>query len=289
MFDRIISIDWSGAGRDTSGVDLRVAAFDAANGPEACIVDRRYGERSVASWSRHALQQWLVGQLRHEQPVLVAMDFGFGLPWGSDRAVFGVSGWRPMVRAIGERYAQCGTARSTATAINGLPRFQGHGPYRFDDTRSDFRFYADNDVAYFRLTELIAPQAISQWYLGSGGTVGFHTISGLAAIDQLIQLRERGEIDFTVWPHECLAPTGTRHVLAESYPAICERLVEYGACRTDDPHQRDAWRVIQMLLSHREHGRLPDLFQIKERPFGRISDVDFKTQIQFEGHIIGIG
>src|SRR5712691_9230046 len=105
MFDRIISVDWSGAGRETDGVDLRIAAFDAATN-QSFIVTRPYKKRTVASWSRQAFRGWIVDQLRDKQPTLVAMDFGFGLPWGSDQAVFGVAGWREMIRAIAERYEE---------------------------------------------------------------------------------------------------------------------------------------------------------------------------------------
>ena len=101
------------------------------------------------------------------------------------------------------------------------------------------------------LTELIAAQSISQWYLGSGGTVGFHTISGLAAIDHLMGLRDAKEIEFTVWPHETMEPDGTKHVLAESYPALCPQLDDYGPCRDNDDNQKDAWRVLQHLVTAR--------------------------------------
>jgi hypothetical protein len=193
-----------------------------------------------------------------------------------------------MIRAIAERYEENGTARAAAQATNREQRFGGHGPYRFDDTRNDFRFYSDNGVAYYRLTELIAPQGISKWYLGSGGTVGFHTITGLAAINHLIQEREAARLDFVVWPHECLAPDGTKHVLVESYPAVCQCPGDYGPCRVNDQNQRDAWKVLQMLLKMRNDGALPCLFQIKEQPFGRITGVDFEKQIQFEGFILGM-
>src|SRR5262249_8092440 len=159
--------------------------FDAATN-QSFIVNRPNQKRTVVSWSRRAFRAWLAEQLREKQPALVAMDFGFGLPWGSDQAVFGVIGWREMIDAIAERYEENGTARATAQAVNHEERFGGHGPYRFDDSRNDFRFYSDNGVAYYRLTELIAPQGISQWYLGSGGTVGFHTISGLSEIHHLV-------------------------------------------------------------------------------------------------------
>jgi hypothetical protein len=204
MFDRLISVDWSGAGSETGGVDLRVAIFDAATN-EATIVDRTHRSRTVVSWSRQAFRTWIIEQLQDKRPALVAMDFGFGLPWASDQAVFGVAGWREMIHKIAEQYEQHRTARATAKAINNEERFGGHGPYRFNENRNDFRFYSDNGVAYYRLTELIAPQGISQWYLGSGGTVGFHTISGLAAINYLVQEREAGRLDFLVWPHESLS------------------------------------------------------------------------------------
>lgn len=287
MFDRIISVDWSGAGSESEGVDLRIVVFDAAKN-QSIIVDRPYQKRTVVSWSRQAFRAWIVEQLLDKRPALVAMDFGFGLPWASDHAVFGVAGWRAMIRKIGEKYEENGTARATAHAINDEERFDGHGPYRFDEHRNDFRFYSNNGVAYYRLTEMIAPQGISQWYLGSGGTVGFHTISGLAAINCLIQEREAGRLDFVVWPHESLAPDGTKHVLVESYPAVYECPDDYGPCRANDQNQQDAWKVLQTVLKRRNDGSLARLFQIKEQPFGRIAGVEFSKQIQFEGFIFGI-
>ena len=203
---------------ETDRVDRRIAVFDAATNL-SLIVDRTYKKSSLASWYRQAFRTRLVEQLWNQLPALVAMDFGFGLPWGSDEAVFGVAGWREMVRTIAKKYEENGTARATAQAVNNEARFGGHGPFRFNSNRNDFRFYLDNEVAYYRLTELIAPQGISQWYFGAGGTVGFHTISGLSAINFLFEEREAGRLDFVVWPHERLAPDGTKHVLVESYPA----------------------------------------------------------------------
>src|SRR4051794_27832001 len=78
---------------------------------------------------------------------------------------------------------------------------------------------------------------------------------------------------FAVWPHEGFLPDGTKHVLAESYPAIFSMPVDYGPCRPDDQHQRDAWKVLQMLLKARNQERLPHLFHINEQRVGRITDV----------------
>ena len=128
------------------------------------------------------------------------MDFGFGYPWGADQSVFACDGWEEMLGALSRLYAEEETARSAAQRINSCQRFRGHGPYRFDDNRANFHFYLDNETAYYRLVEMTIPQAISQWYLGSGGTVGFGSITGMFAIHQLMGLRERGEMDFQVWP-----------------------------------------------------------------------------------------
>lgn len=291
MFGKIISIDWSGAGSETEGVDLRVVTHDTATGVSAAV-NRQVGKRSSQSWSRVACRSWLVEQLRDKTPTLVALDFGFGMPWGADRAVFGVNGWRDMLRAVAALYRDRGTARATALAINADERFARHGPYRFDDSRADFRFHADHDVAYYRLTELIAPQAISQWYLGSGGTVGFHTITGLAAIQHLIERREAGEIDFRVWPHEVLKPDGG-HILVESYPAICRppddaTAAWWGPCRAADDHLRDAWKVLQHIVAAAQSGTLASAFELHERPFGRVVNVGFLDQVRFEGYILGL-
>jgi hypothetical protein len=285
MFDRIISVDWSGAGKDEDPVDIRIATFDAASNRE-CIVRRPRGSRTAVRWSRQAFRDWISIQLEDKRPALIAMDFGFGLPWGSDQSVFEVTGWHEMVRSIGKKYSEHGTARATAMSINNDKRFGGHGPYRFDQDRNDFRFYTNNGVSYYRYTELIAPQAISQWYLGSGGTVGFHTISGLSTLNYLIREREASRLDFLVWPHEVFVPDGKKHVLVESYPAICQQPTEHGPCC--DQHERDAWKVLQMLRVKRNEGALSNLFHIKEQPFGRIKGTTFSEQIQFEGFILGI-
>jgi hypothetical protein len=287
MFDRIISVDWSGAATENDGVALRVAVFDAL-GNASTIVDCRKGKRTQKNWSRQAFREWIVEQLRDERPALIAMDFGFGLPWGADRAIFGVRGWRAMLQAIAQRYGEAGTARATAEAINAEARFAGCGPYRFNEDRNGFRFYLDRQVAYFRQTELIAPQAISQWYLGSGGTVGFHTISGLSALDFLIQKREARELDFVVWPQEQLVPDGKKHVVVESYPAICPVPADFGPCLSGDNDQRDAWKVLQMLMAKRADRTLDQLFEIPELPFGRVNGVTFDEQVQFEGWILGL-
>jgi hypothetical protein len=136
------------------------------------------------------------------------------------------------------------------------------------------------------LVEVTVPQAISQWYLGAGGTVGFHTISGLAALTDLLSRRDGGEFSFVVWPQENFEPPLDQHLIVESYPSICPKLEDYGPCVDD--HQRDAWRVLDWMLGEATTDRLEKTFSIQPKSFGRIEGVSFQEQVRFEGWIIGV-
>jgi len=281
MFERIVSIDWSGAGVENERVSLRVAVWEQETAGCRIVLPPANGARN---WQRSEAREYLAGILGERKRTLIGMDFGFGLPWRADQQVFETQGWRAMLKGVAWIYAAAGTARAAAQQINAIPRFEGHGPYRFDECRTDYQFYLRNDVSYYRLTELAAPQAISQWYLGSGGTVGFHTITGLSALDWLIGLREQNRLRFSVWPFEAVASDG--HVLVETYPAICPKCEDYGPCQGND--ERDAWKVLQMLVQHNQNDTLADFFDIPEQHFGRIPNVNFDAQFQFEGWIFGL-
>jgi hypothetical protein len=210
------------------------------------------------------------------------------LPWGADQDVFGITGWQAMIQALAELDGRHETARAVAESVNREPRFAGHGPYRFNEGRTDFRFYLDHDVAYYRLVEAAIPQAISQWYMGAGGTVAFHTITGLAAIHNLIVQREAGLVRFRVWPQECenWMDLGDAHVLVESYPALYPKPASFGLCVT--PDQRDAWKVLQWMSEADERDGLAEAFSPAPLRFGRVEGISFWEQVRFEGWILGV-
>ena len=197
--------------------------------------------------------------------------------------MFGCTGWRATIQALAELYARHGTARAVAEVVNREPRFAGHGPYRFNEGRTDYRFYLRHGVAYYRLVETAVPQAISQWYLGSGGVVGFSTITGLAALHDLIARREAGQVRFRVWPQECEHPMdiGDAHVLVESYPALSSKPASFGQCMTDD--ERDAWKVLLWMSEADERGSLAAAFSPPPLRFGRVEGISFWDQVRFEG------
>lgn len=97
---------------------------------------------------------------------------------------------------------------------------------------ADARWYARTGVPFYRQTELLIPQAISQFYLGSVGVVGFQTITLPAALHELGMRRARDEILFDVWPHEIISPRAGRHVMVEMLPiSVSERDVSSCPCR----------------------------------------------------------
>ena len=209
MFERLISIDWSGSGAEDQRVNLRVVEANQQD-VDGVVVNPPNVRVGTRAWTRAECREWLVEALEPKQPrCLVAIDFGFAYPWGTDGAVFRCRGWRQMLTKVAEVYEREGSARRAAESINLLHRLGGHGPYRFNQDRTDFRFYLDNGVGYYRLIEIAVPQAISQWYMGAGAAVGFGSITGMATLDRLITMRDRGGKDFRVWPQEGIVPTNT--------------------------------------------------------------------------------
>jgi hypothetical protein len=288
VFDRFISIDWSGARTETHRVDLRVVEADFRDGTATIVNPTSVGARAgTMRWTREECRWYLAEALREGHPrCFVAMDFGFGYPWGAHVSVFGSDGWEGMLGAVSDLYAEEGTARAVAQRINSSQSFGGHGPYRFNDSRTDYRFYLDNATPYYRLVEMAVPQAISQWYLGAGGTVGFSSITGMAALHYLTEMRQKGEIDFRVWPQEGLLPEEGKHIIVESYPAIYAKPPDYGDCT--DEHCEDAWKVLQWMLGKANARTLGGCFQINSVPFGRVENISFEEQVHFEGWIFGV-
>jgi precorrin-8X/cobalt-precorrin-8 methylmutase len=228
-FDRTIGVDWSGAGSDDASIRGLAAAVGTGSAVETVNWQRR---------SRRAVTEWLIEQLRSDAPrTLVGLDFAFGYPEGAMSVVFEAAQWAELPRRMGRLLDAHGTAQAVAAHINGSTRFAGHGPFRTNANRCDFRFYLDHGISYLRHVETIVPQAISQWYLGSGATVGYSTITGLAALDRMLCARDAGRCDFSIWPFE--AVRSDAHVIAEVYPAIWPKPEGYQG----GEHDRDAIRV----------------------------------------------
>lgn len=231
QFHSFVGVDWSGRGApEDSNPGLAVAE---ASGPTATVLKWHARKRS-----RIELVSWLASRLGpSEHAVCIGLDFAFGFPMGAMKSVFGASEWRELPDRMRALLTDYGTAKSVAVAINADARFRGNGPFRTNEDRTNSRFYLDSGIPYYRLVEQFVPQAISQWYMGSGATVAFSTITGLAALGDLLARRDRLEIDFTVHPFEPQR-LGV-HTLVEVYPAIWQK--ESGSPANE--HERDALRT----------------------------------------------
>ena len=75
-------------------------------------------------------------------------------------------------------------------------------------------------------------------------------------------------------------------MLVESYPAVYPNPANFGNCQ--DQHCRDAWKVLQWMLTADASGTLGVAFEIDRLPFGRVEGVAFWEQVCFEGWILGV-
>lgn len=231
QFSSYIAVDWSGGGR----------AHETS--PGLAVAEAGTSTASLVRWhqrrrSRVELVEWLAFRLRpNVSPVCVGLDFAFGYPKGAMQSVFGASSWRELADRLLHLSRSCGTARDIAAEINAQPKFKGNGPFRTNSDRTNARFYLDHGISYYRLVETFVPQAISQWYLGSGATVAFSTLTGLAVLGELLARRDRGDLAFSVHPFE--APQEGLHALVEIYSAIWPKIADQAV----NEHERDALRA----------------------------------------------
>lgn len=275
MFERFIGIDWSGSGRcGASNSGLAIAEGGSEGPPPA---------RPTSRVSRIAVTDWLVAQLGPDTPrTVVGLDFAFGFPVGAHKLMYGTSCWNDFALSVSGdlscdgRQSSGTPARDLAYKIN--EKFEGAGPFRDNETRSDFRFYVEHGVPYFRMTENCVPQAISPWYIGSGATVALSTLTGIAALGRLLKKRAEGVCRFRVFPFEEIDPRS--HLIVEVYPAI------WADPRRDEgknEHVRDAKRIVRGLRGLTERDLqlpAPDLTPWAVCP---------RCRVREEGWIVGVG
>lgn len=267
-FERFIAIDWSGAGPDTQRNRGLAIADD-----HGIVSPPRF-----TTWTRLEVEDFLKSAFAGP-PAVIAIDAALSFAYGFQHAVFEVETWVEMVESFGVLSERHDTAREIARSINA--RFDGGGPFRFDECRNDTSFYREHDVAYFRAVGLRMPQCVSPFYLGSGACVGFHSITCLSMLSRLMRLRETSEIDFQVWPFEGES-LRSNHVILECYPA----LYPIDGIDSDDidGHQRDALRTVEWLKNTREELD----WSCPPVPFGRRVDVPWNEQLAFEGWVLGV-
>jgi hypothetical protein len=258
MFERYIGIDYSGAKTPTSSLSgLRVYIAGHETAPTEVLPPpsaRKY-------WTRHGVGEWLVEQLREQQPSLVGIDHGFSFPIQYFDKYSLPHNWPAF-----------------------LDDFQEHWPTDQDDTY--VQYVRDGvcgkgneragDPLWFRLTDLWTPSAKSVFRFDVQGSVANSTHAGLP---WLRYIRRQGSERVHFWPFDGWQIPAGRSVLAEVYPSLWMRRFPNDAYRTADQHA--AYSVAAWM-------RRSDLDTTLARFFNPGLTPDERKIAQSEGWILGV-
>ena len=229
LFDRILIVDWSGAGAPVKG----------ANSIWACLV-RRSGDQVRLDWlenfsTRHAFMQRLSvivdEALAAGERLLCGFDFAFGYPEGTAERLTGRADWRVLWRKIADEVEDgpdnANNRFQLASDWNrdyfaDTPRFWGRPQGHSYTHLSDKKPVAPVDAPpVFRVAEAHAKGAKSVWQIAYAGSVGSQSLLGIARLSRFID--DSGFADrIAVWPFETgfSAESGKPVVFAEIYPSL---------------------------------------------------------------------
>ncbi len=268
MFRKFIGIDWSG---DARGGRRKIAIAQMMSGEELAKLiagsDR---------WSRDQVKDWLLQALKFEEecPCLVGLDFGFGYPLGAAKTVFGAKSWLELPFVIRELLSKHLTAKSAIISLN--EKFNGHEPFRTAHANRT-TFYARNRISRFRISELFAPGSLSVWDDVKGAQVALSTFTGLSALADLIEARERKQINFKVFPFEKISEGD--NVLAEVYPAL------FPSRTYPKSHSGDALKIAHWMSEEDKNGTINSFLSIPQATIYGQRLIDAAHE---EGWILGV-
>jgi len=289
LFDRILIVDWSGAGQPVTG----------SNSLWACLA-RREGDRVVIDWNenfptRHAFMQRLdavVGtSIAEGQRLLCGFDFAFGYPAGTAERLTGEPNWRALWRKIANEIEDAPDNRNNrfdlasrwnATHFSGEPRFWGRPHQHVYADLSDRKPPAPTGAPFaFRRSEQFAKGAKSVWQLTYNGSVGSQTLLGINRLSRFLD--ESGHTEHVaVWPFETgFAKAFDKPVVfAEIYPSLFTL-----AAQDEVKDQAQVRTVAEAFARFDVDGQLATLL---DRP-AVLSDEEVSTSIAEEGWVLGIG
>ncbi|MFN7091617.1 MAG: hypothetical protein ACK4P4_13785 [Allorhizobium sp.] len=289
LFDRILIVDWSGAGQPVTG----------KNSLWACLA-RRDGDGHAIEWNenfstRHAFMQRLdavvAAAVAEGQRLLCGFDFAFGYPAGTAERLTGVPHWRALWRKIADEIEDAPDNRNNrfdlasrwnATHFAGEPRFWGRPHQHAYADLSDKKPPAPTKAPLaFRRSEQFAKGAKSVWQLTYNGSVGSQTLLGIARLSRFLDESSYAE-HVAVWPFETDFATAFEKpaVFAEIYPSLFTL-----ASQDEVKDQAQVRTVAEAFLRFDADGRLARLL---DRP-PMLTEEEVSTSIAEEGWVLGIG
>lgn len=289
LFDRILIVDWSGAGQPVTG----------KNSLWACLA-RREGDGHAIEWienfsTRHAfmhrLEDVVSAAVAEGQRLLCGFDFAFGYPAGTAERLTGKPHWRNLWRKIAHEIEDGEDNRNNrfdlasrwnATHFAGEPRFWGRPHQHVYADLSDKKPPAPTEAPLaFRRSEQFAKGAKSVWQLSYNGSVGSQTLLGIARLSRFLDESGYGQ-HIAVWPFETgfAASFEQLVVFAEIYPSLFTL-----AAQDEVKDQAQVRTVAEAFARFDADGRLGSLL---DRP-PMLSDEEVATSLAEEGWVLGIG
>jgi precorrin-8X/cobalt-precorrin-8 methylmutase len=289
LFDRILIVDWSGAGQPVTG----------KNSLWACLA-RREADGHAIEWNenfstRHAFMQRLntvvASAVTRGERLLCGFDFAFGYPAGTAERLTGEPHWRALWRKIADEIEDAPDNRNNrfdlasrwnASHFAGQPRFWGRPHQHVYADLSDKKPPAPTGAPLaFRRSEHFARGAKSVWQLTYNGSVGSQTLLGIARLSRFLDESGHGG-HIAVWPFETgFAKAFDKPVVfAEIYPSLFTLTV-----RDEVKDQAQVRTVAEAFARFDADGRLATLL---DRP-AVLSDEEVAVSLAEEGWVLGIG
>jgi precorrin-8X/cobalt-precorrin-8 methylmutase len=289
LFDRILIVDWSGAGQPVTG----------RNSLWACLA-RREGDRCEIEWNenfstRHAFMQRLdaaVGEAVAEGiRLLCGFDFAFGYPAGTAERLTGERNWRALWRKIADEIEDAPDNRNNrfdlasrwnATYFAGEPRFWGRPHQHAYAHLSDKKPAAPQSAPLaFRRSEHFAKGAKSVWQLSYNGSVGSQTLLGIDRLSRFLDDSGHGE-HIAVWPFETGFAKAFEKpiVFAEIYPSL------FTLAAQDEVKDQAQVRTVAEAFARFDAGG--HLSMLLDRP-PMLTEEEVAASLAEEGWVLGIG
>lgn len=219
-FDRVIVLDWSAAGKPTTGKDSIWIAQTTAQGTQAENIPTRHAAET-------RLATMIDAAIAANHRLLIAADFAFGAPVGLAQTLTGqthaLALWDWLAARVTDTDRNATNYREIAAQMNRA--FSGGGPFWGNGQKHDTpdlpRTKPNHPAALaeYRTAELAGREAglwpKTLWQLAGAGAVGAQSLTG---IPMLHRLRARHPAKTAVWPLE--PHTDAHVVIAEAYLSL---------------------------------------------------------------------
>ncbi|WP_022703172.1 molybdopterin-binding protein [Pseudorhodobacter ferrugineus] len=219
-FDSVIVVDWSAAGKPTTGGDSIWIAIATPQGTTAENIATRHG-------AEVRLSELIADALTQGTRLLLACDFAYGAPRGLAERLTGqphaLALWDWLVARVTDTPKNGTNYRDIAAEMN--RHFTGGGPFWGNGQKADtpdlprLKPALPPELAHFRRAETVGHEQGLQpktiWQLAGAGAVGAQSLTGIPVLHRL-RAAHAGKI--AVWP---LEPTANAPVvIAEAYLSL---------------------------------------------------------------------